>query len=116
MKLDKVNQIRRKLRMTTSDKAYFNKEEIQKIVAKIDPTFVFDSVPFAQVLSTAIPGWKQQQTIETHPNLENLEVIVNSLKAKKYNLTKLLRMIDKELQDSSKSITLKNKLLVIELK
>lgn len=116
MKLDKVNQIRRKLRMTTSEKAYFNKEEIQKIVAKVNPGFDFNSVPYAQVLSTTIPGWKQQQTIETHPTLENLEVIVNSLKSKKYSLKKLLRMIDQELQDSSRSITLKNKLLVIELK
>jgi len=116
MKLEKLNEIRRKLRIETNDKTYFNKKEVEKIVSKINPEFKFDSVPFEKVLSSSIPGWKNQTTIETHPSIENLEIITESLKSKRYNLKRLLKLIDKELIDMSKSVTLKNKLLVIELK
>lgn len=116
MKLEKLNEIRRKLRIDTNDKAYFNKTEVEKIVKKINPEFKFDSVPFAKVLSSSIPGWRAQTTIETHPTLENLELISDFLKSKRYNLKKLLKLIDQELVDMSRSVTLKNKLLVIELK
>lgn len=114
MKLQKVNQIRRKLRLTTTNKAYFNKTEIKKIVQAINPTFDFDSVPYSEVLSTSISDWKEQLTVQSHPNIENLNVILENVTP--YNLQNLLTMIDQELLEQTKTVTLENKILVIQLK
>ena len=116
MKLDKINEIRRKVKLQSNNKSYFTKDEVQVIVMKINPQFNFNSVPFAQVLSASVPGWEDQMTIESHPSMKNLETIIKALKNKNYSLKRLLKLIDPELKEQSKSIKLNQKLLVIELK
>jgi allophanate hydrolase subunit 1 len=116
MKINLVNEIRKLLKINRDSRDYFTKEEIAAIVSAIDPTVNFDSLEYRTALSSTISGWQNQKTIETHPTIENLNVICDLLKNDSYRLETLISMIDEELLSKSKAIRFENNILTIELK
>lgn len=116
MKVDLINSIRRLLSITSDHKTYFTRLEIEAIVAAVSPKTHFDTLEYKKALSTTVPGWKTQKTIETHPNVKNLNTIYELLNNQSYKLETLISMIDKELLKQSKSVKLNGNILTIELK
>lgn len=116
MKVNLVNSIRRILKIESSARDYFTKQEIEGIVSILSPNTDLDTLEYRSALSTTVPGWKDQKTIERHPTLENLNIIYDLLKNQSYRLETLLSMIDNELLGQSKSIRFENNILTIELR
>lgn len=116
MKINLVNEIRRLLKIERNTRDYFTREEIAAIVNAVNPTTNFDSLEYKSALSSTVTGWHEQKTIETHPTIQNLEVICDLLKDQSYRLETLISMIDDELLSKSKAIRFENNILTIELK
>ena len=116
MKINLVNEIRRLLKIERNPKDYFTRQEIAAIVNTVDPTINFESLDYKSALSTTVSGWQEQKTIETHPTIENLEVIHGLLKGQSYRLETLISMIDQDLLSQSKAVRFENNILTIELR
>mgnify|MGYP001295034347 CR=1 FL=1 len=116
MKVNLVNSIRRILKIDSNNRDYFTRQEIEAIIKQINPELDFNTLEYKIALSSTVPGWTEQKTIETHPNMVNLNTIYDLLKGKSYRLETLISMIDDELLSKSKSIRFENKILTIELR
>ena len=116
MKLDVVNSIRRLLKIESTPKAYFTKQEIELIVNAVSPNTNFDTLSYSKALSSTVAGWHEQKTVESHPNLVNLNTIHELLTSRSYRLETLIEMIDEELLSQTKSVRFENNILTIELK
>lgn len=116
MKLNLINSIRRLLKIEADSRTYFTKEEIEAIVAQVSPSTNFNTLEYKVALSTTVDGWNQQKTIETHPTIENLNVIYDLLRNRSYRLETLIQLLDEELLSMSKAIRLEDNVLTVELK
>ena len=116
MKVNLVNSIRRILKIESNPRDYFTRQEVEAIVKIFNPDTDFNTMEYKSALSSTVPGWAEQKTIETHPTLENLNVIYDLLKNQSYRLETLIAMIDDELLAQSKSVRFENKILTIELR
>ena len=71
------------IREFPSKTIFFNLAEATAIALKIDPNFDFTNKTLCgdkkSIFNNVVKGWKHQQTTATHPNLENMERIYNSL-------------------------------------
>jgi hypothetical protein len=79
-KADKINKIRKKCNLKNRDTIFFDKGEIitivEQVIGREFSLVELEDINTKQLFSQHIEGWSAQKTVESHPNMVNVDTLL----------------------------------------
>lgn len=119
MRTQLINEVRKKYQLPKKKSVFFSKDEVQHIVEEItgkSQTWT-DCGDYMETYLSSY-GWQNQQTIDTHPNIENLNWLLTyeSSDTLSFNVKDLVKNLPSEIADQFTGISIKEDSIVFYLR
>lgn len=108
-------EVRAKMGWNQDNKSYFSKSQAAELIEKVTGKTVCDKQSVFGIFENNVQGWAPQKTVDTHPSVQNLEFLIESLKQDEYSLEDILRSLPTDFLSTVGSSKLDGKTLTFQL-
>tara|TARA_R110000822_G_scaffold71557_1_gene172470 strand:+ start:111 stop:1574 length:1464 start_codon:yes stop_codon:yes gene_type:complete len=77
--IETMDKIRKLMGLKKNGNFWFTQEEMKSVISTLNPTFNLENINHKNILVKGISGWVDQQTVGTHPNIQNAKMILAAL-------------------------------------